>query len=270
MGHRGTLAILVAYRNSDQLDVALQSLGGWCDALVVDNGVDDEARSVARRHEARYLTPGRNVGFSAAVNIGLRERGQRDALLLNPDARVTPETLVALGRALRSDPTLAAVAPRVRGDDGVAQQVEWPVPSPREEWVKAFRLQRLVPPARTFLIGAVLLLRHEAIEDIGLFDERFFLYAEECDWQLRAQQRGWQVRVVKEAVAGHAGGGSSELESNRLALFHASAEQFALKWHGRRGWRSMRIAWRLGSALRLIVSFPDPKRRDRYVRQLRL
>jgi GT2 family glycosyltransferase len=269
MRHADTLAILVAYENTDELSGALESLDGWCDALVIDNGVDDRARAVANAHGAEYLTPGRNIGFAAAANIGLRRRDGRHVLLLNPDARVTGDALVVLGQALADDGTLCAAAPRLRGMAGDDQKVAWPVPSPREEWVKAFCLQRFSPPAMTFLIGAVLLLRDEAIRDVGLFDERFFLYAEECDWQLRAQRRGWKVRLVEEAVARHRGGGSSNVESRRKRLFHESAELFAVKWYGERGWANMRTASRIGSALRVIATIPSRERRTRYLRQLR-
>jgi GT2 family glycosyltransferase len=270
MGTRGTLTVVVAYHNTDDLAKALESLGGASDVFVVDNGGDDDVQAVAEANGADYARPPQNIGFAAAVNLGLAARGDRDVLLLNPDARVSPATVNVLERELRAEPRLCAVAPRLEGEDGAPERVAWPVPSPREEWVKAFRLQRLLPPARTFLIGAALLLRNEAIEDVGLFDERFFLYAEECDWQFRAQKRGWSVRVVEGAVAVHQGGGSSEHEARRQHQFHKAAELFALKWYGRKGWASMRVASQLGAAVRLAATLPNPRRRARYARQLRL
>jgi GT2 family glycosyltransferase len=269
MGIERVLTVSVAYQNTEGLRQALRSLAGCCDVLVIDNGVDDTVRAAAQEFGAEYVTPGRNFGFAAAVNLGLRERNGRDVLLLNPDARVSAESLEMLVSVLRGDSKVCAVAPRLFDEDGTSQQVEWPVPSPREEWIKAFRLQRVFRPRNVFLIGAVLLMRSEAIGDVGGFDERFFLYAEECDWQLRAQRRGWKVIAVDDAVAIHAGGGSSDVEGVRRQHFDQSAQLFALKWHGRKGWMSMRAASRVGVALRLFLSLRNPARRARYAAEVK-
>src|SRR5581483_11898593 len=156
---------------------------------------------------------------------------------------------------------LCAVAPRLENDDGTPQRVEWPIPSPAVEWAKAFRLHRFLERRPSFLTGAVLLLRSEAIDDVGPFDERFFLYAEESDWQLRAIRRGWRVRVVHHVSAWHEGAGSSAVETIREGHFYESARLFGLKWYGRRGWASMRLASLLGSLLRLVLTAHIPERR---------
>jgi GT2 family glycosyltransferase len=264
------LAILVAYRNTDALRGALTMLRGELELLVVDNDADDRAKDVVAGAGGTYVTTGSNIGFAAAVNLGLDRRAGRDVLLLNPDARVSPDTIDALHQALRADRSLCAVAPCLVGDDGLQQRVEWPIPSPRGEWVKAFRLQRFFPARETFLVGAVLMLRSEALDEVGGFDERFFMYAEECDWQLRAQRRGWRVRIVEDLVAEHSGGGSSAVESRRQERFHRSAKLFAVKWYGERGWTSMRAASRIGAGVRFVLTLPDGDRRAHYARQLRL
>ena len=263
------LVLIVAYRNTTALEAALSTLGGGRGVLIVDNGVDPDVLALAARHGADYLTPGRNIGFAAAVNLGLTRRAGRNVLLLNPDARIEPGGVGALSATLDADRSLCAVAPRLRGDDGVAQRVEWPIPSPTVEWLKALRLERLAPAGRSFLAGAVLVLRDEAIDDVGLFDERFFLYAEECDWQLRALRKGWKVRVVDEVTAIHSGAGSSDVETVRAGHFQESARLFGIKWYGRAGWASMRTASLCAAAVRLPFSVFDGDRRARYARQLR-
>ena len=112
------------------------------------------------------------------------------------------------------------------------------------------------------------MLRAEALDDVGLFDERFFLYAEECDWQLRALRRGWRIKLVDGLQAAHSGGGSSDDEAVRDGYFHESAALFGLKWYGRRGWAIMRAASVFGTVLRLAVSVPVRSRRNHYARQL--
>jgi GT2 family glycosyltransferase len=136
-------------------------------------------------------------------------------------------------------------------------------------WIDALKLRRAFPPRQVFLIGAVLLLRAEALNDVGGFDERYFLYGEECDWQLRALRRGWGVKLAAEIVAVHAGSGSSAAEAVRERHARRSAELFARKWYGTRGWVSMRAASLLGTTLRLVLSLHRPSRRARYARELR-
>ena len=115
MGKRSPLVVIVAYRNTCGLEAALQSMGAGHALFVVDNGADDDVRTLVRKYGGRYVSPGRNVGFAAAVNLALAERGGRDVLLLNPDAQVSPDLPRALTACLSVDPTVGAVAPRLRG-----------------------------------------------------------------------------------------------------------------------------------------------------------
>ena len=103
------------------------------------------------------------------------------------------------------------------------------------------------------MVGAVLLLRREAIDDVGPFDERFFLYAEETDWQRRACIRGWTSAVCTSAVAEHAGAGTSTDSLRREKLFHAAQETYIRKWYGRTGWWIYRVAACLGAAVRTLM-----------------
>jgi GT2 family glycosyltransferase len=270
MADRNPLVVVVAYRNTESLGQTLGVLQRGQDVVVVDNGAEEEVRRSAQLHGAEYVALGRNLGFASAVNVGLSRREGRNVLLLNPDARISPSTVDRLIAMLQADPRLCAVAPSLVDECGRPQPVEWPIPSPKGELVKAFRLQRFFSPRETFLIGAVLLLRAEAIDDVGDFDERFFLYAEECDWQLRALRRGWRIKLAEGQQALHVGGGSSSDPKVREGYFYQSAAIFGLKWYGRRGWAVMRAASVIGAALRLAVCIPVAARRKRYARELRL
>jgi GT2 family glycosyltransferase len=262
--------VIVAYHNTRDLEACLASLDEDEEVIVVDNGAENEVKELVERRGQKYTTPGNNVGFAAAVNLALMQRDGRDVLLLNPDARVTSADVSELHSELRSDPSIAVVAPRLRGTDGRSQRVVWPMPSPREAWIDALKLRRLLEPRRVFLAGAVLFLRDEAIVDVGLFDERFFLYAEEADWQLRALKRGWRVHLDDAVTAEHSGAASSEIGNVREARFHRSASLFALKWYGRWGWTAMRCAAAAGSLFRLIATVGQPDRRAHYARLLRI
>jgi GT2 family glycosyltransferase len=217
--------------------------------------------SVVLKHGAEYMDPGKNLGFGAGVNVALRRLlggPARDILLLNPDATVTPDDLETLVDYLHDSDNerVGAVSPRLRGDDGDEQRVEWPLPSPARAWAEAFGLGRL-PARRTFVIGAVLLLRWEALREVGLFDERFFLYAEEVDWQRRALALGWRSQLCDEVVASHVGAGTSDDPLRREALFYAAHETYIRKWYGSSGWWAYRCAACLGAAGRAAVLRSD-------------
>ncbi len=208
------------------------------------------------------MRPASNIGFAAAVNLALNEYGNlgSDVLLLNPDARVLPSDLTILCDELHCSQDLAAIGPRLEGLDGSTQKSLWPIPSP---WIA---LASLIGAAdfvarRWFVSGAVLLLRGDAVEVVGLLDERFFLYAEETDWQLRALRAGWRVGVIPNALAQHEGGGTSSEAGRRELLFNASAERFVRKWYGAFGWQVYRVASIL-TALRRLATSRDEQARE--------
>jgi GT2 family glycosyltransferase len=259
--------LIVAYRNTEDLVDCLTGLGAHQPVLVVDNGEDDDVQQLCAERRVGYLRPEGNVGFAAAVNLGIARSGAgRDVCLVNPDARITAEQLGGLLVRLAERPRLAALSPSLRAADGQHQQEEWPVPSPLGAWIDALGLRRWLPGRTRFVVGAVLLLRREALVEVGGFDERFFLYSEETDWQLRAQRRGWEVAVDPQVVVSHLGAGSSNDEARRQALFHRSVEAFTRKWYGRVGWQVLRAAVVVGGLLRLLLGRPVPREHLRRVR----
>jgi GT2 family glycosyltransferase len=251
----GVDVVVVTYGADDQVRHCLASLHGLPGTLVVvDNGGSEVARSLAERAGALYARPTRNIGFAAAVNraIQLLEGSGRDVLLLNPDAQIGVAQIHRLQQELLRQPQTAAVAPQLRNADGSPQRTLWPMPSPVRVWLGVFGLAERFKH-RQFVSGAVLLLSLAALREVGLFDERFFLYSEESDWQMRALRRGWTLRVAEDVIVTHTGSGSSADELVRLRLFHASAELFVRKWYGRLGWYVFR-AGAVASALRRMLT----------------
>ena len=250
--------IVVAYGGAAELDSCLCGLENALEVTVVDNSSSQEVRAVALSRGATYVDPRANRGFARGVNLALRQllaAGRpSDVLLLNPDAELEPDQLEALSASLHlaGNERVAAVAPRLISPDGRPQRVVWPFPSPARAWLEAFGLGRL-PTRSRFVIGAVLLLRWDAVQDVGLFDERFFLYAEEADWQCRARARGWTSVLCADAIARHAGAGTSTDARRREILFHAAQETYMRKWYGRGGWLLYRCAVCLGAVARAIV-----------------
>lgn len=249
-GSRPFEVVVVAYGAPEMLRNALEPVRDL-PVTVVDNSSLPEIKALCAELGCRYIDPGRNGGFAAGVNVGLANRRVpgADVLLLNPDAVISPESVLELQTALLEKGRLASVAPRQVDESGKPVRVTWPFPSPRGIWLDALGLSRL-RPAFGYVSGAIMLLRAEALDEVGPFDENFFLYAEEADWSLRAVKLGWHHRVVDSVTAMHAGGGTSSDESKRLAHFHASNERFLRKHYGVWGWQIARIGQVAGDLAR--------------------
>jgi GT2 family glycosyltransferase len=253
-GQRPVEVVVVAYGRPDLLGGALEPFvpAGY-GVTVVDNSSSPEVRAVAERHGARYVDPGRNGGFAAGVNEGLRHvRAEADVLLVNPDASVAPADVDRLVAALAADPGLASVGPAQVDAGGHASRVTWPFPSPLGTWLDAVGLGRW--RRDRYVIGSVLLLRREALDHVGAFDEnRFFLYGEETDWAARAVRLGWRHAVVPEARAVHVGAATSTDPDRREGHVQAAQELFLRKHHGALGWQVSRLGQVLGSGVRAVV-----------------
>lgn len=252
--------VLVAYGAPGLVRRALEPVASL-PVTVVDNSSLPEIAALCAELGCRYVDPGRNGGFACGVNVALRDRlvPGGDVLLLNPDAVIAAGGVRALQRALLAEADLASVAPAQVDAAGVAARVGWPFPSPVGTWAEALGLGRLRRRA-DFVIGSVLLLRAEALEQVGGFDERFFLYAEETDWARRAALLGWRHRVVPEVTASHLGAATSGDPARREAHFHGSQERYVRKHFGPVGWQVARAGQLVGAGVRSVV-LPGERRR---------
>lgn len=256
------VVVVVAYGPPEALAQCLDALQGEHHVLVVDNSSSPAVAALAHQAGADYLDPGKNLGYAAAVNRALEliGRGRSDVLLLNPDARIAPEDITLLQKALRDDPKAACASPSQPIPPGADLPGDrWPWHTPAGAWAEALGLHRL-RRYRQFLSGAVLMLRGGALKDIGDFDERFFLYGEDEDWQRRAVKKGWRLCYCPSASAQHTGGGTdSDAARVRLRL-HAATERYIRKWYGTFGWAVYRAGTLFGHTLRL-VAFTGLRRR---------
>ncbi len=201
--------------------------------IVVDNGSSDGSQAVVERAGAEWLPLGRNAGFPAAVNAGIRACSSPYIALLNNDAIAEPEWLAELAGALERDPAISFAASRmiftrerginaagdsfdVRGRGGYNRGIFEP-DGPR------FDEPRLVFGA---CAGAAL-YRRELLDDVGLFDEEFFLSWEDIDFDLRATLAGHRCLYVPGAIVHHDQGASSK--PDRLALERRNKARLALR-----------------------------------------
>jgi GT2 family glycosyltransferase len=220
--------------------------------IVVDNASTDGSQaSLSSTHPAvEIIQNATNLGFARAVNQGLRAARGQFAVVLNPDVILSPSALPRLLQFMASHPEAGVAGPRLLDPDGSVQGSARRDPS---AWTALFGrsapLTRLFPnnpvsqrelPALSvennaplqvdWLSGACLLVRRTAWEQVGLLDERFFLFWEDADWCLRFRQAGWGVYYVPVACGTHFVGVSRAGRRLGSVLdFHVSAYRYYRK-----------------------------------------
>jgi hypothetical protein len=233
-------AIIVSWNNRDLVlrcvrsAFASASPGLEVEVILSDNGSEDGTADAveAAFPSATVIRNGRNLGFAAGVNRGAaRATGER-LLLLNSDAELTPAALRGLSEALDRDPGADAAAPRLVHPDGSEQRCAHPLPT-LEGIASKFTLMRLfgkgraatklqLPPPGSppvpvdYVIGAVVLLRRDAVPGAGVLDEDFFFYFEDTDLCRRLRDRGRRILYCPAVEVLHQGGASSEKNYYRI------------------------------------------------------
>ena len=252
-------AVVVTFESAAGLESCLDSVRGHTHVFVVDNASADRSAEIAEAAGACVARNAGNRGFAAAANQGAALGCADLILFLNPDATLAPRDLALLVGAL-DDPSVGAAGPRLVRPDGSEQRAWWPFPSPALAWREALGLERLHsrPPAADgsvdFVVGACLLVRRDAFERLGGFDERFWLYGEEADLCRRLRDEGLRVVHVPAARAVHVGAASSAaLGPVAFEHFQRGAELFVRKHHGPTGLALHRAGLLVGSLLRLPV-----------------
>jgi N-acetylglucosaminyl-diphospho-decaprenol L-rhamnosyltransferase len=220
---------------------------------VVDNASGDgSAEMVADQFPwVQLIRNERNLGFGAAHNQALRSADARYLLVLNSDAMPHPGALRTLVDFLDAHPRIAVAGPRLRFPDGAVQPSRRRFPTVATLFLESTQLQRFSRDNAVlrryymadrsddgiqevdWLVGACLCIRASAVSEVGLFDERFFMYSEELDLCRRFRLAGWAVAFVPKAEVLHLEGASARLDlAARDRLFQASKLQYAAKWHG--------------------------------------
>jgi GT2 family glycosyltransferase len=223
--------VIVTFNSAGTLPACLQALYAHAPAaareiVVVDNASQDDTAALVVRDwpAARLLRMPSNLGFGAANNRGIRATTGDRLLLINPDAVVTPRAVDVLMAALDGDSTVAVAGPRIVDATGRAELSFGPHISPwAEVWQKlrvrghehgwpliAGAVERATsrPHYPDWVSGACWLARRSVLEAAGLFDERFFLYAEDVDLCARVRSAGHRVAFVPAALIRHARGAS--------------------------------------------------------------
>jgi GT2 family glycosyltransferase len=222
--------VVVLHDSGEVVERALESAhaaaqGVCCEWLLVDCGSTDGAAAALRERWPDFgLCTLANLGYGQGANVGLAAARGRYVLLLNPDTTWLDGSIRTLVDRLDALPDVAAAGVLQRDDRGSLVASIMRDPSVRRQLGEALLLHRLpglgrlrepvTPPHRygaehavDWLVGAVLLVRRAAFEQIGGFDPRFFMYSEETDWCLRARRSGWRILHLPIAAVRHDGGG---------------------------------------------------------------
>lgn len=254
-------AIILNYRTPQQTvrcveALRLQTLPP-AEILVVDNHSDDDSIGILRNRlqgiaGIRILESAENTGFGGGYNAGLRRARHPYVLLDNPTKALRPDAAERMLRVMEEQERVGIVGPKLIHEDGTVRDSARSFPSPLDVLIKRTVLERLFPGrmrryrqldrdpdvAREtdWLIGGCLLLRRAMLEDIGVFDPRFFLFFEDIDLCRRAWDAGWAVRYVPDAVAGDrkrrlSEGGLASLLLRKVGRAHVrSAGRYFWKW----------------------------------------
>jgi N-acetylglucosaminyl-diphospho-decaprenol L-rhamnosyltransferase len=259
-------AVVVDHDAGPLLEKCVRSLlhDGAATVVVVENGTSGSAgRALRRPGEGGtppgivIVAPGRNLGFGAGVNRGLAALAGTPApewvLIANPDLLVHPGALAALRSALEARPAWAMVGPRIYNEDGGVYPSVRRFPSFRDAAGHALlgpfnpdnRFTKRYNPGTPdgdamveadWISGSCFLARWVALEELGGFDEAYFMYAEDMDLCWRAHQAGWGIGFAGAASVTHVQGVSTARHPYRMmAAHHRSALRFTVRTT--KGWR---------------------------------
>jgi len=233
--------------------------------ILIDNGSVDDSVTFARSNypQIEIIENGRNLGFAAGNNVGLRqalERGADYVVLLNNDMRVDPRWLTHAVAVAESDPRIGVVGfdtigeYRLNADPDLEQFREY-----QSAW------QKLEVTETEHVAGCALFLRADLLRDMGLLDERFFAYGEEDDLQKRARRAGYRSLRVNVPLWHYNGGSFGKRVLRTAALAQRNHIRVMIKAD------PLRVAWRRFCAMVVFICWPGVEydRSHAHLRRLR-
>lgn len=251
--------VIVSYNVKHYLEQCLHSIyRSECpytfEVFVVDNQSVDGSMAYLRERfpQVRFIENTENAGFARANNQAIRQAQGRYVLLLNPDTILAEQTLADSVRLMESRPEVGGLGVRMlRTDGSFALESRRGLPTPFVAFCKMSGLQRLFPYSRTFgkyymrylderevneieiISGAYMMLRHEALDKVGLLDETFFMYGEDIDLSYRLLKSGYVNCYLPSPIL-HYKGESTEKSSFRYVYTFYKAMQIFFNKHFRR------------------------------------
>jgi len=246
--------VIVSYNAREHLERCLEAVaGGAHEVIVVDNDSTDGSPGLVRERfpSVRLLPLPENRGFGAGNNEGIAAASGRYYLLLNSDAWPVDDAIERLVALADAKPRIGALGPRLRNVDGSLQRSVRGFPTAWRMATEFLFLRKLAPRSQAlnafyragfehdrevevdWFKGAVMLLRREAVDEVGAFDPAFFMFSEETDLCYRLVRAGWKVVFTPGAEFVHVGKGSTRSVWDRMYREQlASHLRFLAKHHG--------------------------------------
>lgn len=244
--------IIVSWNARDYLTQCLSSLTTEAcrypmDIIVVDNASSDGSADCIESNypNVHLIRNTENLGFAKANNIGISVSKGKYLCFINSDVKVLPDCITRLMEYCEEHPEAGMVGPRIIGGDGLLQRSCRGFPSVWNMFCRALALDSMFKKFKPFtgyslrhwtqnslrdvdiLTGCFWLVRRQALEQVELLDETFFIYGEDMDWCKRFWSKGWRVVFVPSAEAIHYGGGSS---SNAPIRFYIERQKADLQY----------------------------------------
>jgi len=235
------LSAISAARDTDRFQI-----------VVVDNASDDFDADALRAEYPRIhvIANSQNRGFAVASNQALRLAAGRYLLLLNPDAFVEADTIAVMRDYLDQHPDVGCATCRVELEDGrLDLACRRLFPTPERSFYRMSLLSRLFPRSRRFgqynltyldehqeteidqPCGAFMMVRREVAIQVGLLDERYFMYGEDTDWAYRIKQAGWRIMYVPRTKVRHMKRASSRKYRSRTIRYFYGAMRIFYRTH---------------------------------------
>jgi hypothetical protein len=243
--------IIVTWNTKDLLQKCLDSIYKTIhditfEVIVIDNASEDDTVVMLRGNfpHITLLKNSQNLGFGAANNQGLQIMRGRYALLLNSDTVLTIHAVEELFAFMETHPESAMACGQLLNSDGSKQNSIASFPSLLTLMTNMPLLEYLFPkryPSKRYNyekpievdsgIGACLLVRKKAIDEVGMFDERYFFFFEETDWAYQMKKAGWKIFHIPTAFIYHFQGQSIGRNVRSRIEFYRSRYLFFRKWH---------------------------------------
>lgn len=269
--------IVVTYHSGEVigsfLDTLAKATNRSYEVVIADNSpsLDPGTAAAANRPEVRLLRTGRNLGYGAAANRGAAGATSPWLLISNADIAFSPAALDELLDAYERWPRAGALGPGIVNPGGLLYPSARALPSlgrgtghallgwcwPSNPWTASYRNEKGAPHEQTaqWLSGSCQVVRREAFEAVGGFDESYFMFMEDVDLNRRIGVAGWQMVYVPSAVVEHLGGHSTQRTSRRMVIaHHRSLYLYLRRQYAGPAWLPLRLALGVGLAARLAVT----------------
>ena len=268
--------IIVSHNTKKLLEDCLNSiyhnLPKEYEIIVVDNASTDNSSNLVKTQfsQVKLIKNSTNTGYAHANNLGIKQARGEYLLLLNSDTLASNQSFSVLISWLDNHPKVGIASPKILNLDGTTQPNGGAIPTQSNIFTWMFFLNRLpllpqiIPnyhaPASYFnkthpigwVSGAALCLRRQCLEQIGLLDEKIFMYAEDIDFCLRAYRSGWQIWTVSTCSVTHFGQGSGSKSKAILGEFQGLKYLFT-KHYPKSHLYTLKKVLELGTLLRILI-----------------